>query len=77
MYGEFIGAWSANQTLPPLAIDDTGPDILNLFVNLKLTEYEGKPVFAASAGRSCYSAASGGSARSTGPTPAAPSRGRG
>ena len=46
MYGEFLGAWSANQSLPPLAIDDTGPDILNLFVDLKLAEYEGKPVYA-------------------------------
>lgn len=46
VYAEFLGAWSSYQSLAPLAIDQTGADILNLFTDLKLGEYEGKPVYA-------------------------------
>jgi hypothetical protein len=46
VYAEFIGAWTSNQDLPPLGIDQTGPDFLNLFVDAKLFDLAGKPVYA-------------------------------
>lgn len=46
IYAEFLGGFSADQDLPPLAIDQTGPDFLNLFLDLKLMDYLGKPVYA-------------------------------
>ena len=45
VYGEFIGAYSVWQDLPALAIDETGPDILNLFVDVRAFDLNGKPVY--------------------------------
>lgn len=46
VYAEGIFANTQWQDLAPLPIDRTGPDFLNLFVDLKLFEYAGKPVYA-------------------------------
>lgn len=46
VYVEGIYANTQWQDLAPLPIDRTGPDFLNLFVDLKLFEYEGKGVYA-------------------------------
>ena len=46
VFAEGIYAYSEWQDLPPLPIDRTGPDILNLFVDVKLTEVMNKPVYA-------------------------------
>jgi hypothetical protein len=46
VFGEFIWADAFSEDLPPLPIDRNFGDILNLFVDVKLFEYEGHPVFA-------------------------------
>jgi len=46
LYAEGIYADSTNSNLPPLPIDRTGYDFLNLFVDVKLGEFEKKPVYA-------------------------------
>jgi hypothetical protein len=45
-YVEGIHANTVGQSLPPLLIDGTGTDFLNLFMEAKLGEYEEKPVYA-------------------------------
>ncbi|MGL4463221.1 MAG: alginate export family protein, partial [Planctomycetia bacterium] len=45
IFGEFIGSWTLHQDLPPLLIDQTNADILNLFVDVKLFECDGDPVY--------------------------------
>lgn len=45
VYGEFLWADSFSEDLPPLAIDANRGDILNLFADVNLFEYEGHPVF--------------------------------
>jgi hypothetical protein len=44
-YVEGIWADSRGGTLPPLPADRTGVDFLNLFVDLKVTEFLNKPVY--------------------------------
>ncbi len=46
VFGEFIWADSFSEELAPLPIDVNRGDILNLFVDLNLFEYQGKPVYA-------------------------------
>jgi hypothetical protein len=46
VYVEGIYSYTDWQDLVPLPIDRTGPDFQNLFVDLKMFEYEGKPVYA-------------------------------
>ena len=45
LYVEYIDAQSLFQDLAPLPIDVNHSDFLNAFVDVKLTEYEGKPVY--------------------------------
>jgi len=45
-YVEGIYANTVGQNLAPLAIDGTGSDFLNLFVDVKLGEYADKPIYA-------------------------------
>ena len=45
VYGEFITAQSFDQDLRPLAIDRNYADILNLFVDLKIADFESYPVY--------------------------------
>jgi hypothetical protein len=45
IYGEFIGANSFDQNLPPLIIDRNFGDILNLFFDLRLFQLGGHPVY--------------------------------
>jgi len=45
-YIEGISSFSYFQTLPKLPIDQSGPDFLNLFVDLKVEDILGKPVYA-------------------------------
>jgi hypothetical protein len=45
VYVEGIYSYSEWQDLPPLPIDRTGPDFLNLFVDLKVGDVLGKPVY--------------------------------
>lgn len=46
MFGEFIWADSLGEDLAPLPIDVNLGDVLNLFVELNLFDYRGKPVYA-------------------------------
>jgi hypothetical protein len=46
IYAEFIGAYTIWQDLPPLPIDENRADFLNLFIDAKLFELDGKPVYA-------------------------------
>ncbi len=46
LFGEFIWADSLGEDLAPLPIDVNLGDALNLFVELNLFEYRGKPVYA-------------------------------
>ena len=45
LYAEFIGAYSNFGELPPLPIDVNRADFLNLFVDLKVAELGGAPVY--------------------------------
>ena len=45
VYGEYLWADAFAEDLTPLPLDANRGDILNLFVDLKLFDYEGKPVF--------------------------------
>lgn len=45
LYVEGIGSFSYFQNLPKLPIDQTNYDFLNLFVDLKVTDVMGKPVY--------------------------------
>jgi hypothetical protein len=45
LYGEFLGAWSTPQNLPPLPIDRNHADLLNLFVDVKLADLGGNPAY--------------------------------
>ncbi|MCI0700309.1 MAG: alginate export family protein [Planctomycetia bacterium] len=45
IYAEYIGAWSGDQDLPRLAIDENKTDLLNLFVDVKLAELGGNPAY--------------------------------
>jgi len=45
IYAEYIGAWSGDQDLPRLAIDENKSDLLNLFVDVKLAELGGNPAY--------------------------------
>jgi len=44
-FGEFLWADSFNEELPPGPVDVNRGDILNLFVDVNLFEYDGKPVY--------------------------------
>lgn len=44
-YAEYIGAFVSGQDLIPLPIDDNRNEILNLFIDLKLFEFNGKPAY--------------------------------
>ena len=44
-YVEGNASFSDFQTLPQLPIDESGPDFLNLFVDLKVADVMGKPVY--------------------------------
>jgi hypothetical protein len=46
LYVEGIGAWSAGENLPPLAIDENYADFQNLFVDAKLFTLGDAPVYA-------------------------------
>jgi len=46
LYVEGASSVSYFQTLPKLLIDQSGPDFLNLFVDLKVTDVMDKPVYA-------------------------------
>lgn len=46
LFGEFIWADSLWEDLAPLPIDENRGDILNLFLDLKLFDYDGAPVMA-------------------------------
>ncbi len=46
LYVEGISSYSYFQTLPKLLIDQSGPDFLNLFVDLKVADVMDKPVYA-------------------------------
>ena len=46
IFGEFIWADSFQEDLDPLPIDVNRADLLNLFVDVNLFEFDGKPVFA-------------------------------
>jgi hypothetical protein len=46
VYGEYIWADSFSEELAPLPIDVNLGDVLNLFVDVNLFDYEGHPVFA-------------------------------
>ena len=45
LYAEFIGAYTSNQDLRPLPTDENKADFLNLFVDAKLFEIDGKPAY--------------------------------
>lgn len=45
-YGEFIWADAFEEDLPPLPVDVNKGDILNMFVDLALFDYDGHPVYA-------------------------------
>jgi hypothetical protein len=42
---EYLGAWSVNQDLVPLPIDQNKSDLLNAFVDVKLADLGGKPAY--------------------------------
>lgn len=45
LFAEFLYADSYGADLPPLLIDDTGPDILNAFLDVKVGEIDEVPVY--------------------------------
>jgi hypothetical protein len=45
LYGEFLGAYSNWQDLPPQLTDVNRADFLNLFIDVKAAELGGKPVY--------------------------------
>lgn len=45
LFAELNATYSIWQDLPPLAIDESGPEIQNLFVDLKLGELRNAPVY--------------------------------
>jgi Alginate export len=45
VFAEYIGAWSANQDLAPLGIDQNKSDLLNAFVDVKLADLGGNPAY--------------------------------
>ncbi len=45
IYAEFIGAYTGGQDLAPLPIDQNRADFLNLFLDLKIGEWAGKPAY--------------------------------
>src|SRR5262249_47020938 len=45
IYAEFLDANIVNQDLPPAPIDRVRPTFLNLFADLKVFEFEDKPVY--------------------------------
>lgn len=45
VYAEYIGAWSVNQDLAPLPIDQNKSDLLNAFVDVKLADLDGSPAY--------------------------------
>ncbi|MHB0954847.1 MAG: alginate export family protein [Pirellulaceae bacterium] len=46
VYGEYLWADSINAELPPAAIDEDRGDILNLFLDVNVMEWDGAPVVA-------------------------------
>jgi len=44
-YAEFLGGFTSGQELAPLPIDQNRGDFLNLFVDLKIGEWAGKPAY--------------------------------
>jgi Alginate export len=45
VYVEYLDAQSYNQSLPPLAIDIDHSDLLNAFVDMKLGDVDGNPIY--------------------------------
>lgn len=45
LFIEYFGAWSAGEELAPLGIDEDYSDLVDLFVDIKLGELAGKPVY--------------------------------
>lgn len=45
VFAEYIGAWSSAQDLPNLPIDQQKVGLLNLFVDLKVGELDGNPMY--------------------------------
>ncbi len=45
VYAEFLYADSGGQELAPLGIDENRSDLLNLFVDLKVGDIDGKPIY--------------------------------
>ncbi len=45
IYAEFISAFTFNQDLPPLKTDQNYADLLNLFIDVKICELAGSPVY--------------------------------
>lgn len=45
LYAEFISAHNVNYDLAPLPIDVNRADFQNLFIDVKMGEYEGKPIY--------------------------------
>jgi hypothetical protein len=45
VYAEYIGAWSVNQDIPPLPIDQNKSDLLNAFVDVKVAGLGGNPAY--------------------------------
>ncbi len=46
VYGEYLWADSVNAQLPPLLVDEDRGDILNLFLDVNVLDWEGAPVVA-------------------------------
>jgi hypothetical protein len=45
IFAEYIGAWSSAQSLAPLGIDQQKAGLQNLFIDLKVAELGGQPVY--------------------------------
>jgi len=45
IYAELISAHTANQNLTPLRIDENRADMQNLFIDIKIGEVDGRPVY--------------------------------
>ena len=45
VFVEYIGAWTSSQNLPPLPIDQTGSDLLDAFVDVKVADLDGSPAY--------------------------------
>lgn len=45
VFAEYIGAWSVNQDLPRLPIDENKSDLLNAFVDVKVADLGGSPAY--------------------------------